>query len=103
MRSLLAAGHDVLRSVDILGCGAEDATVFAFACESGRAILTFDTQDFEELAELSSNHPGVLLIYTDNKPTDMAPTEIVRAVANVEAHYPVGINGQIIVLNAYRW
>ena len=45
----------------------------------------------------------MLLIYQDNKPTDMNSSDIVLALANVEATYPNGIAEQMVVLNGYRW
>jgi hypothetical protein len=45
----------------------------------------------------------VLLIYQDNKPTDMKASDIVTALSNVETSYPNVITGQVLVLNGYRW
>ena len=99
---LIAAGHDVLRSVDVLGGGADDPAVFAFACKNDRVVVTFNNADFVELAQ-SVAHPGVVLIYQDNTPSDMAAVEIVKALANVLTVRPNGIAGELVVLNQYRW
>jgi len=101
--ALIAAGHDVVRSVDELGGGVADSAVFAFACEHRRAIVTYNNVDFRFLGEEHAEHPGMLLIYQDNKPTDMKASDIVRALSNVDATYKDGTAGEMIVLNGYRW
>lgn len=101
--ALIAAGHDVIRSVDALGGGVDDPAVFAFAWSDGRVIVTFNNADFIGLAHGQSAHPGMLLIYLDNRPTDMAVRDIVKAISNVEAVHAEGVGGNIIVLNQYRW
>ena len=101
--ALIADRHDVLRSVDVLGGGADDPAVFAFACHENRAVVTFNNADFVRLAASAATHPGILLIYQDNKPSDMAAVEIVKALSNVIAVRPNGISGELIVLNQYRW
>ena len=87
--ALIAAGHDVIRSVDALGGGVD--------------VVTFNNADFIGLAHGQSAHPGMLLIYLDNRPTDMAVRDIVKAISNVEAVHAEGVGGNIIVLNQYRW
>lgn len=101
--ALIADGHDVLRSVDVLGGRADDPAVFAFACDDNRVIVTFNNADFVHLAAGAATHPGILLIYQDNKPSDMAAVEIVRALSNVITVRPNGIAGELVVLNQYRW
>jgi len=101
--ALVTAGHDVIRSVDVLGGGVSDPAVFAFACSNDRVVVTYNNADFIGLAQAQATHPGMLLIYQDNKPTDMATVDVVKALANVAAVYPSGIVGSIIVLNQYRW
>jgi predicted nuclease of predicted toxin-antitoxin system len=101
--SLIAAGHDVLRTVDVLGGGADDPAVFAFACHNDRTVMTFNGADFVRLGAGAITHPGVLLIYQDNRPSDMTAVEIVKALSNVIAVRPNGISGELIVLNQYRW
>lgn len=64
-----------------LGGGADDPAVFAFACNGDRIIVTFNNADFVQLAQRVA-HPGIVLIYQDNKPSDMAAVEIVKALAN---------------------
>jgi predicted nuclease of predicted toxin-antitoxin system len=101
--ALVAAGHDVARSIDELGGAADDPAVFAFAREHQRVVVTYNNVDFKRLSEENPNHPGMLLIYQDNKPTDMKASDIVTALSNVETTYPNGIAGDAIVLNGYRW
>lgn len=48
--ALIANGHDVVRSVDVLGGGADDPAVFAFACHDNRVVVTFNNADFVHLA-----------------------------------------------------
>jgi predicted nuclease of predicted toxin-antitoxin system len=61
------------------GGGADDPAVFTFACKNDRIIVTFNNADFVQLAQRVA-HPGVLLIYQDNKPSDMTAVEIVKAL-----------------------
>jgi len=44
-----------------------------------------------------------LLIYQDNRPSDMTAVEIVKALANVIAVHPNGISERMVILNQYRW
>lgn len=101
--ALIAAGHDVVRTVDELGGGANDLAVFAFACEHQRIVLTYNNADFKQLGEQNPKHSGMLLVYQDNKPSDMKSSDIVQAVANVETVHAAGIVGEMVVLNRYRW
>ena len=101
--ALVAAGHDVVRSVDELGGGVDDPAVFAFAREHQRIVVTYNNVDFKLLGEENPNHPGMLLVYQDDKPTDMNSSDIVKALSNVATTYPDGIAGQMVVLNGYRW
>ncbi len=102
-RKLEAAGHDVLRSVDAIGDGAEDPVVFAFAQQQHRVLLTYNNRDFDVIGRAEPNHAGFLFIYQDNDERDMSNDDIVRGIANVENAFPAGIAGQIVILNHYRW
>jgi predicted nuclease of predicted toxin-antitoxin system len=101
--ALIAAGHDVVRAVDVLGGGVDDSAVFALACNDDRALITFNASDFIELAKYAPEHAGLLLIYRDDRQEDLSASDIVKAIANVEAMNPVGLKGRIIALNQYRW
>ena len=91
--ALVAAGHDVVRSVDELGGGVDDSAVFTLAGELQPIVV----------GEEHPDRPGMLLIYQDNKPTDMNSSDILMVLANVETTYPDGFAGQMVVLNGYRW
>lgn len=101
--ALVAAGHDVVRSVDELGGGVDDRAVLAFARKHQRIVVTYNNVDFKHLGEENAEHFGMLLVYQDNKPTDMNTSDIVKALSNVEKIYPNGIAGEMVVLNGYRW
>jgi len=57
--ALVAAGHDVARSVDELGGGVDDLAVFAFAREHQRIVITYNNVDFKLLGEKNPDHPGM--------------------------------------------
>jgi hypothetical protein len=82
---------------------ASAIAVFTFACRHERIVLTYNNADFKLLSEGNPKHPGMLLIYQDNKPSDMNRSDIVKAVANVDTTHTTGIVGELIVLNGYRW
>jgi predicted nuclease of predicted toxin-antitoxin system len=102
-RKLEAAGHDILRSIDAIGDGAEDPVVFACAQQHNRALLTYNNRDFDAIGRDQPNHAGLLFIYQDNDGRDMSNDDIVAALTNVQIVFPDGIAGQIVVLNKYRW
>jgi len=100
--ALIEAGHDVVRSVDVLGGGADDSTVFAFACHDRRVLMTFNNIDFIEMQK-RLEHPGLLLVYRDRRQKDLSLTKIVKAVGNIESVETSGTKGRTIVLNHYCW
>lgn len=100
---LKVAGHDVVRSLDAIGGGAEDPVVFAFAQNEKRVIVTLNSRDFDALATVSLEHAGLILIYQDGDGRDMSYDDVVAAVANVENTHVDGISKMIVVLNQYRW
>jgi hypothetical protein len=51
MEALLAASHDVVRSIDELGGGVDDPAVLAFASEHERVVVTYNAADFKLLAD----------------------------------------------------
>lgn len=101
--ALKTAGHDVARSIDVLGGGADDPAVFEYARADDRVLVTFNIDDFRMLAEQTPVHPGMLLIYQDGSPADMSSREIIKSIANVEATLGDRIASQVLPLNSYRW
>jgi hypothetical protein len=76
------------------------------AAMNGRAIITGNHEDFENLhvlvVDLQGHHFGVLIVRKDNDPTrDLKPAGIVRALRNLLAAN-VPIADQFIVLNHWR-
>lgn len=106
VRLLRQAGHDVQLPGDAGLLRRKDAVHLAHAARQGRATMTRNYRDFEELHDLvmavGGHHPGILVIRKDNDPRrDMKPPHIVRALANLIA------SGQPIPdhcwpLNAFR-
>ena len=101
--ALVEAGHDVVRSVDVLGGGASDSTVFAFACDERRVLLTFNNKDFIEIQKQRPEHPGLVLVYRDRRQKKLPLITIVNAVRNIESVQTSGTEGQTLVLNQYCW
>ena len=106
LRQLLReAGHDVQVPADVDPplTGADDASHFAYAQSTGRAILTRNPRDFKTLHDQDASHAGVLAIYQDNDLSrDMRDADVVQAIANLEQTAPQ-IAGGFWILNAYRW
>ena len=100
-KALVAAGHDVVRSVDILGNAAPDEDVLKTAIGDGRVLVTFNGTDFLQLAARYPKHPGMLFIYRDNLPSDMKMKEIVAAIGNVQNTYD-DLNEMSLNLNAFN-
>ena len=106
---LLQAGHRVTIPVDVGMREVGDEEHFEYVGQHGLILLTKNPKDFvilhHELLAAGGSHPGILLVYQDNDTTrDMAPTEIVNAVAKIEeVHGPSGLANQFFILNRYRW
>lgn len=64
------------------------------AREQQRIAVTYNNADFMLLGEQRPEHPGILRVYQDNKPNDMKISDIVKAIANVDATYSDGIAGK---------
>lgn len=97
---LLADGHEVV-DPDL---GSTDPDVWAFAQRQTAVVLTGNAVDFVRLARDSEHHAGLLLVYRDNDPgRDMSSADIAAAVGNVDAAYSGAIDGQVLVLNQFRW
>jgi predicted nuclease of predicted toxin-antitoxin system len=100
---LRAAKHDVL-TVNEAGLSSRpDATVLDYARQKGRVLLTRNCDDFEELHQASSVHPGILSVYQDLDPSkNMSYQAIVKAIANLEAA-GYEVKNQFIVLNQWNY
>lgn len=103
---LRKAGHDVQLPKDAGRSGARDPVHFRHASLVGRAIITGNHEDFEDLhllvADLQGHHAGVLVVRKDNDPKrDLNNAGIVRAIRNLlAANTPIA--DQYIVLNHWR-
>ncbi len=83
---LKQAGHDVSTANDEGLTTLSDSMVFQRAIERNRIILTNNCIDFIRLAESLDDYPGLLLVYSANEiKKDMSLSDIVRAIANLEA------------------
>jgi hypothetical protein len=64
-RVLRFRGHDVITTIEAGHLESSDAAQLRFAVESGRAIVTHNRSDFEELAtqlfEMSEHHRGIII------------------------------------------
>lgn len=82
--------------------GHTDAEYFAYARSRGLIVVTKNPDDFEELQHDTPDHPGILGIYQDNRPTDMSDADIARAIQNlVDANVP--LLGSFHSLNAWNY
>src|SRR5262245_51897856 len=89
-RLLRQAGHDVLLPADIGLAGAKDPAHLTRAIGEGRVTLSRNYKDFELLHLLidkaQGHHPGILVVRRDDQvKRNMTPTDIVRALRNLEA------------------
>jgi predicted nuclease of predicted toxin-antitoxin system len=67
VEELRALGHDVL-TVHEIGMANKrwpDRSVFFFACDEQRIVLTRNRRDFLKLHQLFENHPGLVLCTAD--------------------------------------
>jgi predicted nuclease of predicted toxin-antitoxin system len=101
--ALTNSGHDIVRSVDVLGPGVDDASIFKYARDDGRAILTMNCADFIELALARPQHSGVFLVYQDNDDREMSDADICNAIANAISVYPDGVGDSIVSLRQFKW
>lgn len=106
---LIGAGHRVTIPVDVGMREVGDEEHLAYVVRHGLVLLTKNPKDFVDLHDAllaaGGGHPGILLIYQDNDTTrDMAPAQIVQAIARVEElHGSTGLANQLFVLNRFRW
>lgn len=109
LRRLLEApphSHDVQSPQDAGLAGEDDDVHLAHARSANRIVLTKDPRDFAALHRADPNHPGIFVVYQDNRPGDMTPAEIVGAIANLVAAYEqagLSLAGQVHPLNDWRY
>jgi Domain of unknown function (DUF5615) len=63
---LRTLGHDVLTVQEAGEQGGDDARVLAYVTAMGRAVLTFDRQDFKRLHRVNSVHAGIVSCTPDD-------------------------------------
>jgi predicted nuclease of predicted toxin-antitoxin system len=103
VRLLKAAGHDVLtvNAADIVGFS--DDKVLEYARQHNRVLLTRNCDDFQELHQANSIHPGILAIYQDAEPAkNMSYQTIVEAIGNLAAAGLL-LDNQFVVLNQWKF
>ena len=59
-------GHEVLTVQEAGQHGGDDAQVLSFATVAGRAVLTFDRQDFIRLHLATAVHAGIVVCTNDD-------------------------------------
>jgi hypothetical protein len=106
IQTLRRAGHDVRTPAEAGLIGAEDPVHFRRAIQEGRAVLSRNYDDFEDLhllvMQAQGHHPGLLLVRRDNDPRrNMKPHDIVRALRNLEAT-GLQIADTCLTLNQWR-
>ena len=82
--------------------GLHDEVHFAYARQHDLILVTKNPIDFLDLQAANPDHPGLLLIYQDNRPTDMRAEDIARAIHNLEAA-GVSFPGQCFELNHWQY
>lgn len=100
---LRAAGHHVLTPPEAGTARQADEIHFQYARANDLVLLTRNGTDFALLHAATPQHPGILVVYLDNDPTrDMSDSEIVKAIANIEAA-GVDLRNSFQPLNAWRY
>lgn len=100
---LQAVGHDVL-TVNLAGLmNCPDLVVLDYARQDGRVLLTRNCNDFQDLHQANSLHPGILAVYQDFVASkNMSYQTIVKAIANLEAA-GYSLENQFIILNQWNY
>jgi len=106
VRLLNRAGHDVRLPIQIGVASRNDAVHLTHAVLESRVLLTYNSDDFEELHNLlcaaGGHHPGVLAVRRDNNPKrDLDEKGIVRALGKLLAA-GVPVADQFTILNYWR-
>ena len=66
VEQLRQLAHDVLTVQEAGQQGGDDAAVLAYATAAGRAVLTFNRQDFIRLHSQLSSHAGIIVCTNDD-------------------------------------
>ncbi|MGK7929434.1 MAG: DUF5615 family PIN-like protein [Spirulina sp.] len=103
IRLLRNVNHDVITVNEAKLMGQPDPVILDYARTENRLVLTFNCDDYQELHQINSSHPGILGVYQEaNFSKNMTYREIVRAIANLEtANIP--LTGQFIALNLWKY
>lgn len=106
VKLLRKAGHDVIIPADASLSGADDPAHLTHAISTGRLLMTYNHDDFEQLHSLirtaGGRHAGIIVVRKDNdRRRDMTERRIVHALANLIATGNA-IADQFTILNQYR-
>lgn len=104
--ALRQAGHDVRTPAEEGLFGANDPIHFRRAIREGRALLSRNYDDFEELHDLviqaQGRHPGILVVRNDgSNRRNMKHHDIVRALRKLEGA-GVPIADEYTILNHWQ-
>ena len=99
-RALRAAGYDAVDVRDIGLRGAGDEQIFAFAQESGSAVITADRDFSSILTFRPGTHAGVIFVRIPNHvPNEVVNREVLRALGELPDEE---ISGAIVVVELGR-
>jgi hypothetical protein len=100
---LLEAGYQVFTPFEAGIPGADDVIHLDFAYRHQLSLVTKDTGDFAAIHEQGQPHYGILAICEEaDWAKNMSYADIVRAINNL-ALADVQLQGQMYVLNHWRW
>jgi hypothetical protein len=94
--------HEVVTPAEAGLLGEDDDLHFDYARDHGLILITKNPDDFLALHSATSDHPGIFLIYQDNRLSDMQPSDIARAIQNLE-NAGVPIPNAVHTLNHWRF
>jgi predicted nuclease of predicted toxin-antitoxin system len=96
---LTEAGHDAIHLSDLGLLGATDDQVLAAAADSGRGLITADT-DFGALLSLAgASRPSVLLLRRPGRHASQRTDAILEAVETARSHIEAGA---LVVVEPHR-
>jgi predicted nuclease of predicted toxin-antitoxin system len=105
VRMLKAAGYDIIIPADAGLSGADDAVHMTHAIRTGRLVLTYNADDFEQLHDLvlasGGHHAGIVVVRKDNDRRDMSPRAIAHALNKLNAS-GASVPDHFIALNQHR-